>query len=169
MYQKVKQYISDFERRDVIKVEKKIADWMPEEIDHNLKQDGIPLQLRTVGRNNHWVMTGDELSVYQKIQPGITVELMNYKGKWFDHVVRDKWGELQMLSIELYQGKLRFKKDKRKLSDKVQEKCNEYNISKEFICDGCGNKYLLDNAVEINTPNLAGITLCKKCFNYGHK
>ena len=35
-----------------------------------------------------------------------------------------------------------------------------------FICDGCGKKYdIKDLSREINTPQLAGIVMCKNCIN----
>ena len=35
-----------------------------------------------------------------------------------------------------------------------------------FICDGCGKKYSIKElSREINTPQLAGIVMCKNCIN----
>lgn len=34
----------------------------------------------------------------------------------------------------------------------------------KFICDGCGKEYLIEDiGYEINTPQLAGIVMCKYC------
>lgn len=32
-----------------------------------------------------------------------------------------------------------------------------------FICDGCGKEYPIEEAIDINTPNLTGIVMCKNC------
>jgi len=33
----------------------------------------------------------------------------------------------------------------------------------KFICDGCSKEYPIKEAVDVNTPNLAGIVMCKSC------
>ena len=33
-----------------------------------------------------------------------------------------------------------------------------------FVCDGCGEVFTNEESIEVSTPQLAGIVMCKECM-----
>lgn len=64
----------------------------------------------------------------------------------------DKMSSLKKAKIDTFRGLLEIAK-------------TNLSVAKNyFICDGCGKEYPIEDSIDVNTPNLSGVVICRDCI-----